>query len=565
MRMKKHFIQLSLALLILVITFKLTQPQIRHFESKVADSAQPEVIEGRYEVYSPVLDPKIMTIAVNGCLQEMAINGNSVPWQKTFAKLCRADGPQKLDLKEYLKEGSNELSFKVSKVGDENGFTNLSVNKNSWNYFLFYGLFLIFTALCFSTIWQFIFKNKIEARVILVWSVAAFAYLLLTSWNNRVNDASAHLDYILLVYNNAKIPGTESCWQCFQMPGYYIVAAMLFKLIASVFHCLSFSIFMLQYLALWLIFIFLIGMRKIFVQLDAYLESRWFFLFVLTTPSLLLHAAQIGNDSLFYVFSTFALLSMTKFWKKPTVQNLWASAAFIFLALFTKATGLLVFASFVILFLSLALSQPKKSKNLLGHFVFSIAVICFFYFFKTVIWGDNSYFQMNYIMESLKIDHKFYHFLMVEPSKFFASPVAEPLNPLSGREYFWNYFIKSLSFGEFSINNKLNFFLAHVRNALIVVFYFCAAFFWTKPLVRRKALPILIFCICLFGGQIAFQFYHPYASSSDARLIYPAAILFLTSVIWEKSKMAKVLKYGLQGLVAIGVLFWLSFFISGSY
>ncbi len=558
----RFYLVFAVAFSVLLLAYRVTQPRVIHFEHSISDPSHEELVDTRFVLFVPAYASGKMQIKVDGCLRDVWVNQKSFPWQKEFEKFCKGDRPLTLDFDASLVSGPNEVILRVQKAEPEGGFANLSISQHSGGYWLFYGLFLLLTATLFAFVWHSCFRDQTESRWIFVWSCLAFLYLLYTPWDVRANDPIDHIDYVLLVFNNFAIPGSQACWQCFQAPGYYFLSALLFKGSNALFDCMSFSVFLLQYFSLTLVFIFLVGVRRVLLEIGTLKESRLLFLFFLTTPSLLLHCARIGNDILFYVASIYCLLALLAFWKRPTPRSLGLAVIFVCFSLLAKATGLLLFAALTLLFMYLAVKTPSKVKHLSWHMLGASLLLGALYVLKTILWKDGTYFQMNMLSENLKVKQSFYHFLILDLSTFFREPYALPLDPNSGREYFWNYFLKSFSFGEFTIQNAFNFQLAQLRNAGIVLVLCYSAFLWTQKKLRAKALPVLIFSLCFIAGHLAYRGYHPYSSSADGRLIYPGILLFFAPLIMSRSKW---IRYALGTFVGLGLLFWVNFFVSRVY
>jgi hypothetical protein len=119
-------------------------------------------------------------------------------------------------------------------------------------------------------------------------------------------------------------------------------------------------------------------------------------------------------------------------------------------------------------------------------------------------------------------------YLVFNTASYFTSPFVDSGRSGTGREYFWNYLLKSSMFGDYSgwFHKPVQRFLALVMSPLLLglVFLFCIGVVCSVRQAARQSLPLLVVIGVSICSVFALRFYNPYSGNNDFRYIYPVLI-----------------------------------------
>ena len=173
-------------------------------------------------------------------------------------------------------------------------------------------------------------------------------------------------------------------------------------------------------------------------------------------------------------------------------------------------------------------------------------------------------FESNNLNSALRIKHGIKYFVGFDFLDFFSFPHAGTFNPNSDRDYFWNSFIKSFNVSEFKIETNFSRFLIHIRNVSVLILFFISIYSWLCKKNRKyllEYLPIFLASFSLVFSLMTYQWIYPFSCMSNARMIYPFVVGFL-SLMWIENKFIQPL---LHLSIGAGVLFWISFFLTSHF
>ena len=449
-------------------------------------------------------------------------------------------------------------------------------------------------------------KDKILMLIIFAGIGVRIFYLGYTDYNVRSNDADGHIDYIKYVAERFAIPRGEECWECHQMPLYYLIAGFFYKIfqiigavqLNFVLQCLS--------LAFFAVFLFFgVKTLKLIIKEKTYLRVATLILFF--WPGGIINSIRISNDSLFYALWATCFYFLVNWIKEGKQKNFYIASVVVLLSLLTKTSGLiLVVLTGVALLLKVMLEINEKKKFFPKVFssvisykkeiiMFSLitalglSVISYKNFFHFEKIGEpaqsRSFFERTVKNDSLngalKVGNNISNYLRFDVGMFNRKVFTSPWTDGGGRQNFWNYLLKTSLFGEFdtdSYDKKGSPWpWATYINGLALVLFFTvilgAIFLLFKNLFYlfkdngNAALPLFIL-FSLFIPLAVLIFYRiraPYACNNDFRFILPIMIpLSFIYIEWlkfwdEKWTLIKNLCISLIILMAISSLM---FFIS---
>jgi 4-amino-4-deoxy-L-arabinose transferase-like glycosyltransferase len=386
---------------------------------------------------------------------------------------------------------------------------------------------------------------RIESYIIAVILVAAFivriAYLNVTPYTVRSHDVgehSGHAQYIEYIAHNLSLPARDLSDQTYHPPLYYIVSAVFYD-IFSAFKLQSDAIYKnLQFLSILYSMGFLIAA---ILLLKKYISNKP--ILIVSTlvlsfwPSLIIHSVRIGNDPLFYLFFSLALLFLFDWFDTGDAGRLLLFGAFTTFSILTKANGIMLIALFGIL----ALILFFREKNKIAFIVKLVPVIVVFAFalaytflFPLMEMGgghkDVSLISRSAgLPEGLFVGNEPKNYLYIDLKTFTQEPFTSPWDDQFGRQFYWNYYFKTALFGEFSFSGAI------VRNSAMIVsvlflgilVYMLVFAFSLRKGENKNILPLFISILVLQAIAIVFRIYIPCSCSTDFRYMVPIIIPFI--------------------------------------
>jgi len=487
-------------------------------------------------------DDNLVSIRLNGAdLPLTMINPDRLSdWNQGF------DYP----LGDYLRKGWNKLEIRIhNKFGP--GGLKLGISKFNLLYivpfilmaFLLIGLFFRLTAFTGA---------DIRLRVIL--SLAMFirlVYLGYTDFNVRTYDVlegGGHLDYIHFVANHFALPKPNDGWEYHQPPLYYITAAPVYRffdLIAPesadfALQLLSLSFFAGFLLVGYAIFRMMFKDKKL-LYLAVALLAFW--------PSGIIHSVRIGNDVLFYFLYAAGFYYLLRWSRLDDMKNLFLSVLFGTLAFMTKANGIVLVGLIGIEFFVKWIGRKDKLRYALRRSWLILFVIAGL----AVNFGAKIWYAMqdrssdwlvgnvvNTINRDLFVTNQLPNYLIFDVKTFLVQPFTSTWQDWGGRQYFWNFLLKSSLFAEFSFP-----YVYHevIASFISVAFLLMTAMFLyllltykrsdAGPFVRPLLLNLLLFIVVL----ILYRAKIPASCNGDFRYILPSLLSFVPLVVYSSAKL----------------------------
>jgi hypothetical protein len=344
----------------------------------------------------------------------------------------------------------------------------------------------------------------------------------------RTYDVLGHLQHVEFIAYHASLPPAVYCHECFQPGLYYTVAAAVY--LAARATRIFDPMVVLQFLALAWFWIFLVMSARIVllwfpqqrnVQLATALLAFW--------PAGFLHSARVSNDIPFYAFFATCLYFVLSWWKTDNRKHLMVAAIVAGCGVLIKTTMMPLIGAIAILILYRIFIERHVctvwSSYLPPLLIMILGIVV--YVAQSALRGniappfqDNS--PVMYVGNSWK------QYLVFNAASYFTVPFVDSGRGGTGREYFWNYLLKSSMFGDYSgwFHKPVQRFLALVMSplllGLIILFWIGVA----RNIRRaaRQSLPLLVVIAVSILSVFALRFYNPYSGNNDFRYIYPALI-----------------------------------------
>jgi len=458
------------------------------------------------------------------CIQKISINGEKFPLDG-IQKLCDYSAGIYFDFSNYVQEGLNYFEFQIDNSGGPgglrvelpyNGFKSLSLI-----HYIFTMIFLFSIALLLR---KFRFKF-IAISIILLGITVRLVLYTYTGPTQYSYDTGGHLQYIQTISEERRIPKNDECWSCYHPPLYYTAFAVL-KNVADRYD-INLTNRILQQGNLLVSFVCLIFGVALIINLFgncriAYLTA----LVPVFWPGFAIAAPRIGNDNLFYFGALFCMLFAQRYWRLHRNSDVLLASIGASIALASKATGFVVLGVWVIIYI-FGTIRHLKIGSLRTLFV-SISIIALFIGFsnyrtiinildgrKVPLIGNSSGLNGN-----LRVNNTAGNYLYFDLQDYILEPYASPWEDKGGRQYFWNYALKTSLFGEFKFwNNPTGRVFATTLSILALLISILAL--WGILHAKFKDLPPLLFVIFLFAAHIYLRVSYPYSCANDFRYIFP--------------------------------------------
>jgi len=464
------------------------------------------------------------TIIPDDCIQEILVNGEKIPLNGVKG-LCDYFNGAKFDFSKYVKEGLNHFELQMRNNGGPgglrieapyNGFQSISFMHVAFTFLLLLSTALILRKFNFRVIAIFIILIGITLRLILYTYTGPIQY---------VYDIGGHLHYIQVIAEEKRIPKIDEGWGTYQPPSYYIASAAIKNFIDNYSHALSNRI--LQQFNLLLSFASIVLGVALIISL---LGNRWpAYLAALVSvswPGFVLAAPRINNDSLFYFGALFCMFFAQRYWQTHKNSYVLLASAGVATALAAKSNGLVIFGTWAIIYILGSLRFGKiNSLRTLFLSISMIAVSIGFSNYRTAIdvfEGKKSEFVGNIdgLDKALIVNNTAGNYLYFDLRDYMLVPYANSRNDAGGRQYFWNFALKTSLFGEFNLwDSPTGRVLAIILSVLALLIFGLAL--WGIIHIQVKEYPSLLFVVFLFVALIYLRISYPYACSNDFRYIMP--------------------------------------------
>lgn len=518
-------------------------------------------------VLNIVPDDKLLSIRVNG--QE--VNLSSVPslklqdWRRGFD----------FDFKKYLKFGVNDFEIKIFNTSGGGG---LAINEKVSS------ISILITLLLYSfgfgmILWVFLRRLNFsipEISLFIIWAILASWYMIYTPYNVRIFDVyqgGGHMDYIQFLKNDLIFPNPGEGWEYHQPPLYYIFASLVVAIVdnlLAVNYTEALRIFSTIIFSFFLIY----ACRIIRIVIKAEKLKLLLFSIVLFWPAGIIHASRIGNDGFMYLFCTAGFFHLYKWWINRKSKHFYWSLGFLFLTLLSKSSGIILAGALFGVLLNLVLRKGVKSN--IKPIVLSFVVI---FVAMGINLGDNIYYASknnspdwllvnvgNSISKNLKVENNFINYAYFDIPTFLTEAYTDTWNDKGGRQYFWNFLLKSSLFSEFQFKSVFHKTLAIIMSyVLLIILIFSIVIMFRKLKINDlyKIAPLLWFVLASIIALSAYRIKVPVSCNGDFRYIYPVLVAsvaiygyLLNKKTWKvPSNISKVLAVGFY---LVSILFFAS-------
>jgi len=357
-------------------------------------------------------------------------------------------------------------------------------------------------------------------------------YLSYTDYQTRTHDVvGGHLAYIEFIAQKHKLPPAISCWECWQPPFYYIAASYVYNF-ALFFHANPFVF--LQLFSLLLFTLFLCYGYLFITSFLPNKNTQYIAMLLLTFwPTGIMASIRIGNDIPYYLFFGAALYYLLQWTQTKQYLFLILSAFACFFCMITKSTALIPYSILTSTVCIELIINSKNRKNLLNQsiFIILILIVGFIIGFSNVIFHKMKMIaSIDSLNSGLIVGKHIANFIYFDIKTYLTKPFLsvwiDQGEITGGRQYFWNYLLKSSLFGEFEYANPFQITLSYVISIFLLPIVY--SLFFVIRLLKRPFLSsrflILFSLIFPLAALISYRFKYPHSPNGDFRFILP--ILF---------------------------------------
>lgn len=491
---------------------------------RVDSVAGQETFRIQMTMYVSPLHADRYRLYIDDCLKSMQINGITV--QDPSIPFCGADSSLELRLGQYLHPGKNILALDAKDTG---GIARFSIGISPLDPLR---IFLTTLALvCGSIAAWCLWGHRLRTWKYreLGWFFAGgsflrLLYVLSTPYMTRAHDGDAHIDYIRHVAAHFTVPPASGGWEFHQPPLYYFLSGGYVRLASLFGRDEGAALPDLQWFSLVCSVIALGAALWIGTMLFAPKEKRalWVYAGIVgVLPGFIFLSSRLSNDALFaaLVFLLFGFL--IRWWKYGKRRDWLAVAALAGLSFITKAN---VVPLLPVIGLCLFLRPKQRWQQ-------SIALACYGTLVFAAIAGwlpllrlleeDPSRvigFGNQGMNGALILGNDIRTYLTFSPIDMLLHPFNNPWIDDERRRYFWEFFVRSMLFGEFSFSMR---WVSTVLLGLwlLMIPLFARGAWVTMRHSFMRSFPVFSTGISLMGAVMAYRFLHTCACNQDYRFV----------------------------------------------
>lgn len=478
-----------------------------------------------------------------------------------------------LDLSAYLMTGKNRIHVQVKNLSGRGGL-NIRRENGPGRRFL---LVFLWTAGILLLLHRLLMHHHLNREEVLIFAGGVLLlvwYMVYTPANVRIFDVfegGGHKDYIMLIKDHLRLPNPGQGWEYHQPPLYYAMAALIVMIVDPLFGLgwmQPLRLFSVLCYAVFLIYAYL-SVRYV----CRFSRARYFALGLLVFwPAGIIHAVRVGNDVLMYMFSGMAFYHLLRWWRADRTVHLNSSLMLLFLGLLTKSSAVIVAGVMVALIvLKMLVDHPRNYWN---EIVKSGAVIAMAFALNL---GDNVYYAMvdgsdwllvnvgNSLHQGLKVANGWVNYVYLDFPIFFNEAYTSTWEDWGGRQYFWNFFLKSSLFSEYQFDSLWHKRMAIVLSGLLLLLI-VYPLLGLKSYSRRfwyKSAPFVLLVLSSIGALLAYRIKVPVSCNTDFRYILPILVgvvgfLFATIQVVKYSWYKRGLCLLTGSFALISALFYLT-------
>jgi len=519
----------------LVVTSRITVENINFVQDEESESVSLPLVRDieinkpfnvEFDIVSPFNFSYNMWIIPDDCADKIAVGDKDIDLSKFKDNCSFSKGFLLADsvIAPYRQSGKTHYVMTLRNMGGPGGFM-FFVKMNSIVGHTIYILTFISLALFFAFLARRLRLGKTLMVLLFLGILFRCFFFMAMPYKKFSMDVEGHIEYVQYILENHAVPGSDACWSCYHPPVYYLAAAPSYVLseflgMPGTTGLQSFSLF----LSVLTAFLGLLFLRKILDGRALILSSAlWIFwpLMIMVTP-------RIGNDSMFYLMHVLCMWAGINYVKDGCGKYLLASVVASALALWTKSTGLVSVGMVFLFAVSGFLANKqlhKPSKTEIVSWFLSVALLVVFVVQR--LQGGELVGNASALNHSMRVQNEAFNYLYFDLRNFLEYPFTSGWDSAMGRDFFWNYALKSSMFGEWSMLPTTNgrFWATMMSVFLLGLIVYAIRGFWKTRLNLVHWL-LLLQGIAFIASLMALRIKYPFACSNDFRYILPILLSF---------------------------------------
>ena len=479
-----------------------------------------------FDIVSPYNFSYNMWIIPDDCADKVAVNNNVIDLSKFKDNCSFSKGFMLPDsvIAPYRQSGTTHYVMTLRNMGGPGGFM-FFVKMNSIVGYAINVLAFISLSLFFAFIARRLRFGKTLIALLFIGILFRCVFFMAMPYKKFSMDVEGHIEYIQYVIENHSVPSTQDCWSCYHPPVYYVAASPFYVLseflgLPATAGLQSFSLL----LSVLTAFFGMLFLRKILEGWPLIIASSlWIFwpLMIMVTP-------RIGNDSMFYLMHVLCMWAGMSYVKDGRGKNLILALVATALALWTKSTGAVTLGLFFVFMVSGYFVNKRFQKLSKSEIVaWAMFVIIAVTFVLRRIMGAELVGNADVLNRSMRVPNFAFNYLYFDLRNFLEYPFTSGWDSAMGRDFFWNYALKSSMFGEWSMLPTANgrFWATMMSVFLLGLIVFAIRGFWKTRLGLTHWI-LLLQGVAFIAALMALRIKYPFACSNDFRYILPVLLSF---------------------------------------
>lgn len=388
------------------------------------------------------------------------------------------------------------------------------------------------------------------ATIVLMGALLRGVFFVNIPYTMFTYDVDGHVSYVQHILQKHEIPKAEDCWSCYHPPVYYVASAPSFLIgdwlgITGTTGMQAFSLL----LSVVTLFFGLLFFKQIFSGIPFCIASvLWTF-----WPVMIMAAPRIGNDQMFCLFHVLCLWGGIKYLNSGRGKYLIFAVVASALAMWSKTTAVITLG---VLFLftvagyvgNARLLKPSRSERVAWLLFFTLVLAIML---QKLLGNGDLVANAGGLNSKLRVGNEAFNYLYFDLRSFLEHPFTSAWNDADGRQFFWNYTLKTSLFGEFNmVHHQVGRTWATVSSvSMLGLVVYAMRGIWKSRINMVNSILVLQ-AVAFIAALMSLRIKYPFACSNDFRLIMPVLLSFIPFVVSgvtlkEASVKWRALGYGL--------------------
>ena len=472
--------------------------------------------------------PFEMKVIPDDCAQFVTINDKRIPLHDMPGRCDYSKGfvLSKKFVSEYRTGTTTHFEFEIRNGGGPAGLTVFPKESSLLYDVLKYTTMVLLALFCMLLARRLRMSRTLCLLVLLgvFIRVLFFAGIPYTTYSN---DVDGHVSYVQYIAENLAIPDKDYCWTCYHPPVYYTMAMPSFKVaswmgIQGTSGLQAFSLL----LSTLTLFFGLLFLRKTLQGASLNIASLLWTLW----PVLIMVAPRISNDQMFIFLHVFCMWAGINYLKSGRGKYLVLAAIATPLAYWTKTTAVVTLGMFFLFavggyFLNVRYLKATKSE-VVAWIVFSLTLVGIVA--QKLVADSALVGNAHALNHKLMVPNEFVNYVYLDLKSYLTYPFTSAWDDAMGREFFWNYTLKSSLFGEFRLGDSapIKVLASLMGTILLALIAYAVRGFW-KTKSSAEYWVIFLNGFAFIAALMAFRIMVPYSCSNDFRFIVPVLLSFV--------------------------------------